>query len=81
MSNKSLSFSVFEIISKVVTGMSWKEALIGTLPKRKMISVIDEEDLLEYKNCSLESKTKEGIECPDAEKNENVVEQNLSVEN
>lgn len=61
--------------------MSWKEALIGTLPKRKMFSVIDEKDLLEYENCSLESKPKEEIECPDAEKNENLIEQNLSVEN
>ncbi|KAL5234816.1 hypothetical protein ACI65C_002226 [Semiaphis heraclei] len=53
---------VFEIISKVVSGMSWKEAFISTLPKRKMVSVIDEEDLLEYENCSPECKSKEEIE-------------------
>jgi len=64
-----------------VSGMSWKEALIGTLPKRKMVSAIDEEDLLEYENCSLEHKPKEEIECSDAEKNENAIEQNVSVEN
>nr|BAH71517.1 ACYPI001661 [Acyrthosiphon pisum] len=77
---------VFEIISKVVSGMSWKEALISTLPKRKMFSAIDEGDLLEYENCSQEYKPKEEIECSEAEKNENVsvknvIEQNVSVEN
>lgn len=59
---------VFEIISKVVSGMSWREALISTLPKRKMFSVINEEDHLEYKNCSLDYKPKEETECPGAEK-------------
>ncbi|NP_001280413.1 uncharacterized protein LOC100164020 [Acyrthosiphon pisum] len=67
---------VFEIISKVVSGMSWKEALIGTFPQKKMFSVIDEEGLLEYENCSLEYKPKEEIECPESRKNENI-----SVEN
>uniref|UniRef100_A0A2S2P6U2 tRNA (guanine(9)-N(1))-methyltransferase n=1 Tax=Schizaphis graminum TaxID=13262 RepID=A0A2S2P6U2_SCHGA len=73
---------VFEIISKVVSGLSWKEALISTLPKRKMFSVIDEEDLLEYNNCSLDYKSKLEIECPDeVEKNENLEEENVSLEN
>jgi len=41
---------------------------------------------LEYKNCSLEYKPKEKIECPESRKNENVsveniIEQNVSVEN
>jgi len=66
--------------------MSWKEAIIGTLQKKKMFSVIDEKDLLEYKNCSLEYKPKEKIECSESRKNENVSvqnikEQNVSVEN
>ncbi|XP_060833544.1 tRNA methyltransferase 10 homolog A [Rhopalosiphum padi] len=72
---------VFEIISKVVSGISWKEALISTLPKRKMFSVIDEEDLLEYDNCSIDYKSKLEIECPEVEKNENLVEENVSLEN
>lgn len=61
--------------------MSWKEAFIGTLPKRKMVSVIDEGDLLEYENCSLEYKSKEEIVCPGIERNENLIEKNVSVEN
>ncbi|XP_025201508.1 tRNA methyltransferase 10 homolog A [Melanaphis sacchari] len=71
---------VFEIISKVVSGKSWKEALISTLPKRKMFSVIDEEDLLEFNNC-LDYKSKIEIECLEAVKNENLAEENVSLEN
>jgi len=52
-----------------VSGMSWKEAFISTLPKRKMVSVIDEEDLLEYEKCSPECKSKEEIENSGVEKN------------
>ncbi|XP_027853931.2 tRNA methyltransferase 10 homolog A [Aphis gossypii] len=72
---------VFEIISKVVSGISWKEALISTLPKRKMFSVLDEEDLLEYNNCTIDNKSKLEIECPEAEKNENLIEENVLLDN
>jgi len=65
----------------VVSGISWKEALISTLPKRKMFSVLDEEDLLEYNNCTIDNNSKLEIECPEAEKNENLVEENILLDN
>lgn len=45
----------------MVSGEGWKEAFISTIPKRKMFSILDEED-------SLTSKS-EGNICPSTKEN------------
>ncbi|VVC32922.1 tRNA methyltransferase TRMD/TRM10-type domain,tRNA methyltransferase TRM10-type domain [Cinara cedri] len=50
---------VYEIISKVVSGVSWKESFMDTLPKRKMFSTWDNVDNLDHENCSLSDKQDE----------------------
>lgn len=73
----------------MVSGLSWKEAFMDTLPKRKMFSVKDEENsLLDYEDCSLNAEQIiEENKCIDVEKNEysnekavdNSVEKNTTI--
>lgn len=60
-----LSFLVYEILSKVVAGMFWKEAFISTIPKRKIFSAKDEDISLNDSDCS--SNSKEKYDCPNIE--------------
>lgn len=59
-------------MSKVVAGMSWKEAFIGTLPKRKIFSAKDEVNSLDSENNS-HSDEQEENKCPIVEKNKCLV--------
>lgn len=53
-----LTFSVFEILSKVVSGLPWRTAFSDTIPKRKMFTLKDE-DSVNVINCSLNGKQEE----------------------
>lgn len=50
-----LKFTVFEILSKVVSGLPWKTAFSETIPKRKMFTLKDE-DSVDDINCFLHGK-------------------------
>lgn len=63
-----LKFSVFEILSKVVSGLSWKTAFSDSIPKRKMFTLKDE-DSVDDISCSLNGKQEEN-ESPNEETQE-----------
>jgi len=70
---------VYEIISKVVSGISWKEAFVGTLPKRKIFFTKDEDDSIDCEVLINNEQVKEN-ECMVIKSNDdNSVEQNTII--
>lgn len=69
---------VYEIISKVVSGVSWKEAFVSTLPKRKIFCTKDEENSMDCKGLLNDEQVKEN-KCTDIKSSDdNSVKQNTT---
>lgn len=66
-------------MSKVVSGMSWKEAFMKTIPKRKMFSAKDEEINLDNSDCSDNDIEKNDDCTTDSEKKQDVKCSNVHV--
>lgn len=71
-------FLVYEIITKVVSGTSWKDAFMSTLPKRKIFSAKEIEDCLDNENDSTDDKNEEN-NCEVTENHDNNAEQNTPI--
>lgn len=60
----------------MVSGISWKDAFIDTIPKRKIFFV---KDSLDQETDSQNNEEEEEIKCPDTKVDKNTVEQNTCI--